>query len=214
MPDASYVAGDPAIDAYMPDFNLTPNPPDPACPAITHSYTYTMSSGATIDPTWIVFDTNAKYISFAAPVYVGDYDPVLAADIEITVTQAITWGSGAIPYSTAVGSFHINMTAGVMPCELLQFVTTPFYDVYFDIWLDAPMDNKNVPEFDLTPLSLASACGATVDVTYSRLMVIGPEFPEMWIVSNLPGYIDLWPEEYNPMTGQVTYPAIIEFTIL
>ena len=45
-------------------------------------------------------------------------------------------------------------------------------------------------------------------------MILGPEFPEMWIIYNLPGFIDLWPQLNDPYTGALSYPAVIEFTIL
>ena len=114
MTDEPYVAGNPIIGVTILDFDISP-PPDPSCPAITHSYTYTMASGTAIDPTWITFDAIAKYITFATPVYVGVYDPILAANIEVTVTQSVTSVSGTT-YTTATGTFLINMDAGVMPC--------------------------------------------------------------------------------------------------
>ena len=72
----TYTAGDPLASKSIADFLLDPNPPDPSCPSIVHTYTYSMVSGLQIDPTWLIFDESTKSMTFETPVYIGIYVPV------------------------------------------------------------------------------------------------------------------------------------------
>ena len=94
-----------------------------------------MVSGPEIDASWITFDTASKTVFFSSPIYVGDYEPVLAANILITVTQSVTDTLG-VPYETATETFIIAMSEGVMPCEELEFNPDTYNDVNLDILAD------------------------------------------------------------------------------
>ena len=119
-----------------------------------------MTAGS-IDSAWITLDAASKLISFATPVYVGDYDPVLAANIEVTVTQSVTSASGST-YTTAAGIVYIDMTVGAMPCSLLTFEEQNYGDVSVDVLYDEPGVDIYIPLFDVIPSSLASSCGVVI----------------------------------------------------
>ncbi len=67
----TYTAGDPLASKSIADFLLDPNPPDPSCPSIVHTYTYSMVSVAQIDLTRLIFYETVKSITFEPPVFIA-----------------------------------------------------------------------------------------------------------------------------------------------